>query len=111
MSAFGSEGEPMLLQSVGEEAVARFRDNTRQIVSESIYRRQGLKIERMRRFDETAFLPQRETWLSWSFHITLNGTRFVRYGDRSYTLGPSTIFWSSPIEEPVQSHALACSRS
>lgn len=91
--------------------MARFRDNTRQIVRESIYRRQGLKLERVRRFDETALLPQHEPWQSWSFHITLIGTRFVRYGDRSYTLGPSTILWTSPLEEPVQSHALAGTRS
>lgn len=91
--------------------MARFRDNTRQIVIEPIYRRQGLKIDRVRRFDETVRLPDRETWLSWSFQITLNGTRFVRYGERSYTLGPSTIFWTSPIEAPVQTHALAGTRS
>ena len=90
-----------LSRSLGREAVAHFRDNSRQIVVEPIYRRQGLKIERVRRFDETVLLPIAKTGHSWSFHITLNGTRYVRHGDRSYTLAPSTIFWTSPLGEPV----------
>lgn len=91
--------------------MARFRNNARQSVVETIYRRQGLKVERIRRFDETALLPDRETWPCWSFHLTLNGARYVRYGDRSFTLAPSTILWTSPVDEPVQTYALAGTRS
>ena len=76
--------------------MARFRNNTRQLLSEPIYRRPGLKIERVRRYDESVLLPDREVWQNWSFHITLNGTRYVRYGDRSYTLVTQHDFLDQP---------------
>jgi AraC-like DNA-binding protein len=81
--------------------MARFRNNQQQIVVSPLYRADGLKIERVQRFDHTA-LPEVDRWLSWSFRITLGGTRYVKYAEHTYTLAPSTIFWSSPLDESVR---------
>jgi AraC-like DNA-binding protein len=78
--------------------MARFRNNQQQITVASLYRADGLKIERVQRFDHTA-LPEVDRWQSWSFRITLGGTRYIKYADRTYTLAPSTIFWSGPLKE------------
>ena len=87
--------------------MARFRDNERQAVVEPIYQQAGLKIERVRRFDQTVLLPEIDLWRAWSFRISIGGTRYVSYGSHTYALAPGTIFWTSPIYEPVQTYTLA----
>jgi len=86
--------------------VARFRDNERLLAVEPIYELGGLAIERVQRFDETALLADIERWTSWSFRIMLSGTRYIRYGEQSYVLAPSTIFLAGPLCEPVRTSAL-----
>jgi AraC-like DNA-binding protein len=56
-------------------------------------------------------LPEDDLWRAWSFRISLGGTRYVRYGAHTYALAPGTIFWTSPIYEPVQTYTLAGMRS
>jgi AraC-like DNA-binding protein len=86
--------------------MARFRNNEHQVVAETIYDRAGLKIDRVQRFDQTALLPGLDRWRAWSFRITLSGTRYIRYADRSYTLAPNTVAWHSPLKEVVKTRCL-----
>src|SRR4051812_2065141 len=72
-----------------------------QHIVEPIYQRDGLKLERRQRFDQAAHQPQADRWRAWSFHITLSGTRYVSYNDRTYTLVPNTLFWHSPLKTAV----------
>src|SRR5919205_1217234 len=91
--------------------MARFRGNERQVLVEPIYQRAGLSVEHVRRFDQTVLLPDVALWTAWSLRISLGGTRYVRYGDHSYALAPGTIFWTSPMYEPVKTYALAGTQS
>lgn len=86
--------------------MASFRNNTQQIVVTPLYNQDGLKIERVRRFDHMALLPDVARWRSWSFRITLSGTRYVKYQEQTYTLAPNTIFWTSPLKEDVRTRSL-----
>jgi AraC-like DNA-binding protein len=86
--------------------MAHFRKNEQKIFVEPVYRRDGLKIERVQRFDQPALLPEITRWRAWSFRITIGGTHYVRYEDYTYILAPNTIFWNSPLKEPVRTHCL-----
>jgi AraC-like DNA-binding protein len=86
--------------------MARFRHNQRQIVVTPVYQQDGLKIERIRRFDQTALLPDSEDWGAWSLRITLSGTRYISHAGRAYTLAPNTIVWHSPLREVVKTRCL-----
>jgi AraC-like DNA-binding protein len=86
--------------------MARFRDNERQIVVEPIYQRDGLKIDRVQRFDQTALLTEIDRWRSWSFRITLGGTRYITYQEHAYSLAPNTILWHGPLKEVVRTRCL-----
>jgi AraC-like DNA-binding protein len=83
-----------------------FYNNEQQIFVEPVYRRDGLKIERIQRFDQPALLPEIARWRAWSFRITMAGTHYVRYEDHTYTLAPNTIFWNSPLKASVRTHCL-----
>lgn len=86
--------------------MARFRNNQQQVVVEPVYQRDGLRIERVRRFDQTALLPVSDRWSAWSFRITTGGTRHATYAQQRYALAPNTILWHSPLRDPVKTHAL-----
>jgi AraC-like DNA-binding protein len=73
-----------------------------QHIAELIYRRDGLKLERIQHFDQAAHQLQAGCWRTWSFHITLSGTRYVSYSDRTYTLAPNTLFWHSSLKTAVR---------
>jgi AraC-like DNA-binding protein len=76
------------------------RDNE-QIIIEPMYGRDGLQIERVQCFDQTARPPVVEHRRAWSFQITLSGTCQIGYRDRAWTLTPNTIFWHSPLNEAI----------
>src|SRR5579859_2666754 len=82
--------------------MARFRHNDHQIVTECVYRADGLHVDRIQRFDQTALLSEMDYWRSWGFRITLSGTRYVTYNERAYSLAPSTVLWHSPLKEPLR---------
>jgi AraC-like DNA-binding protein len=86
--------------------MARFRNNEHQIVAAPVLQRDGLRIERVQRFDQTALQPQIDRWRAWSFRIALNGTRYVTYQDQAYSLAPNTILWHGPLKEPVKTRCL-----
>lgn len=86
--------------------MARFRNNQRQLVVEPIYHHGGLKLERVRRFDQVALLPEIDYWRSCSFRITLSGTRYITHEGQSYTLAPHTVFWHGPLKAPVKTRCL-----
>jgi AraC-like DNA-binding protein len=78
----------------------RLRDNE-QIIIEPMYGRDGLQIERVQCFDQTARAPVVEHRRAWSFQITLSGTCQIVYCDRAWMLTPNTIFWHSPLREAL----------
>jgi AraC-like DNA-binding protein len=86
--------------------MARFRNNEQQIVVAPVLQRDGLRIERVQRFDQTALLPEIDRWRAWSFRITLSGTRYVTHQDQSYSLAPNTIVWHSPLKQVVKTRCL-----
>jgi AraC-like DNA-binding protein len=86
--------------------MARFRHNQLNIVVEPVYQRDGLNVERVRRFDQTALLPDIEHWRAWSLRVTLNGTRYSGHDGHAYTLAPNTILWHSPLKEVVKTRGL-----
>jgi AraC-like DNA-binding protein len=86
--------------------MARFRNNEHQIIVAPVLQRDGLRIERVQRFDQTALLPEIDRWRAWSFRITLSGTRYVTYQDHAYSLAPHTILWHSPLKQPVKTRCL-----
>ncbi len=86
--------------------MARFRHNQLNIVVEPVYQRDGLSVERVRRFDQTALLPDIEHWRAWSLRVTLNGTRYSSHSGHAYTLAPNTILWHSPLKEVVENARL-----
>jgi AraC-like DNA-binding protein len=86
--------------------MARFRNNEHQIVVAPVLQRDGLRIERVQRFDQTALLPEIDRWRAWSFRITLSGTRYVTYQDHTYSLAPNTILWHSPLKQLVKTRCL-----
>jgi AraC-like DNA-binding protein len=86
--------------------MARFRNNEHQIIVEPVLHRDGLKIERVQRFDQTALLPEIDRWRAWSFRITLSGTRYVTHQDQSYSLAPNTILWHGPLKQVVKTRCL-----
>lgn len=86
--------------------MARFRNLQHHIAVEPIAQVAGFSVERVRRFDHTALLPELERWSHWAFRITLGGMRFVSYETRSCTLAPTTILWHAPLRGPVKLRAL-----
>jgi len=74
--------------------------------AESIYQGDGLKLERIQRFDQTTHQLQAGCWGAWTFHITLSGTRYVCYDDCAYTLAPNTLFWHSSLKTAVRTRYL-----
>jgi AraC-like DNA-binding protein len=86
--------------------MARFRNNEQQIVVAPVLQRDGLRIERVQRFDQTAVLPEIDRWRAWSFRITLSGTRYVSHQNQSYSLAPNTILWHSPLKQVVKTRCL-----
>ena len=86
--------------------MARFRTTEHQIAVDQILGCSGLTVERVRRFDHTAVMPERESWPQWAFRITRGGTRYVAYAGQSYTLAPHTIVWHAPLRDPVMLRAL-----
>ncbi|HEU5104067.1 MAG TPA: AraC family transcriptional regulator [Roseiflexaceae bacterium] len=86
--------------------MARFRNNEHQILIAPVVQRDGLKIERVQRFDQTALLPELDRWRAWSFRITLSGTRYITYRDQAYSLAPNTILWHSPLKDLVKTRCL-----
>jgi AraC-like DNA-binding protein len=86
--------------------MARFRNNERQVVVEPIYHRDGLRIDRVQQFDQTALLPEIDRWRSWSMRVTLSGTRYITYRERAYSLVPNTILWHGPLKEVIRTRCL-----
>lgn len=86
--------------------MARFHNLEHQIVVEPIVQDAGFTVERVRRFDQTALLAERERWSQWAFRITLGGTRYVTHAAQTYMLAPNTIFWHGPLREPVKLRGL-----
>ena len=86
--------------------MARFRYNDHQIVVEPVYRRDGLDIKRLQRFDQTALLTEVDRWRAWSFRITLSGTRYLSAQGQSYSLAPNTVLWHAPQKETVKTRWL-----
>ncbi|GAC1562955.1 MAG: hypothetical protein NVS2B7_37000 [Herpetosiphon sp.] len=89
----------------------RFRDKERQVAVAHVYHSEGLKVARHRSFGAASRLPDVEVWRNWTFRITIGGTRYVRYRERSYALAPGTIFWHSPVDEPVKTYTITGSGS
>jgi AraC-like DNA-binding protein len=86
--------------------MARFRHNDHQFVVEPGYRRDGLDIKRLQRFDQTALLTEVDRWRAWSFRITLSGTRYLSAQGHSYSLAPNTVLWHAPQKEAVKTRWL-----
>jgi AraC-like DNA-binding protein len=86
--------------------MARFRNNQQHTLVERIHAEGGLCVERVQRFDELALLPEVAFWRTWSFRITLSGTRHLQYQQQTYTLAPNTILLNGPLQEPVRIRGL-----
>jgi AraC-like DNA-binding protein len=86
--------------------MARFRNNEHQVVVAPVWQRDGLQIQRVQRFDQTALLPELDRWQAWSFRITLSGTRYVAYQDQVYSLAPNTVLWHSPLTHKIKTRCL-----
>jgi AraC-like DNA-binding protein len=86
--------------------MARFRNNEHQIAVAPVLQCDGLRIERVQRFDQTALLPEIDRWRAWSFRITLSGTRYVTHQDHTYSLAPNTILWHSPLKQLIKTRCL-----
>jgi AraC-like DNA-binding protein len=86
--------------------MARFRNNEHQIIVAPVLQRDGLRIERVQRFDQTALLPEIDRWRAWSFRITLGGTRYITHQDHAYSLAPNTILWHGPLKQLVKTRCL-----
>jgi AraC-like DNA-binding protein len=82
--------------------MARFRNNDQQQVASTIYHHDGIRIERVQRFDQSAFVAELVAWRSWSFRLTLGGSRSIHYAGQNYSLVPNTICWHSPLSEAVK---------
>jgi AraC-like DNA-binding protein len=59
-------------------------------------------LERQQRFDQTALMAELIEWRTWSFRITLGGTRYVSYEQQTYTMSPNTIMWHAPLKQPLR---------
>jgi AraC-like DNA-binding protein len=86
--------------------MARFRNNEHQIIVAPVLQSDGLRIERVQRFDQTALLPEIDRWRTWSFRITLSGTRYIAHQDQVYSLAPNTILWHGPLKQLVKTRCL-----
>lgn len=86
--------------------MARFRNNEHQMIVAPVLQRDGLRIERVQRFDQSALLPEIDRWRAWSFRVTLSGTRYVTHLDQSYSLAPNTILWHGPLKQVVKTRCL-----
>jgi AraC-like DNA-binding protein len=86
--------------------MARFRNNEHQIVAAPVLQRDGLQIQRVQRFDQTALLPELDRWRAWSFRITLSGTRYVTHQEQAYSLAPNTILWHGPLKQLIKTRCL-----
>lgn len=80
----------------------RFRTNDMYEVVTSLYRREGLRIDRVQRFDAVALFAENNQWRNWTFRVALSGTRTIGYNGRRHTFAPNTVCWHSPLSEPVQ---------
>lgn len=82
--------------------LVRFRNNLQWATTLPLFRRPGLTIERRRFSDQRPLMPQIERWRSWSMQLTLSGTRYVSYGDRSFCQAPTSLVLTSPQIDPMR---------